>query len=99
MDQTHGRRLLERLVDNLTPLGRILVWTSLALLSALSVVYLPSALGLGHLDVRTSFLPLFAVSFVSGICFARRRRALAFWIVGLMLVGLVVLEVRAILVG
>jgi hypothetical protein len=83
-------------VDNLTPTGRILAWTSLALLSALFVVYVPSVFGLGHLDGRTLFLPLFGVSFVSGICFARRRRILAFWIVGVMLAGLVLLDVRAI---
>ena len=78
-------------MDNLTPMGRILAWTGLALLSAFVVIYLPSVFGLAHLDGRTLFLPLFVVSFVSGVCFARRNRRLAFWIVGVMLAGLVVL--------
>lgn len=92
-----------RPVDNLTPVGRIIVWTFLALLSALLVTYVPSMFGFvaddekyGRFVGRTLFLPMFVVSLISGVCFARGRRRLAFWIVGLMLAGLVALELNAI---
>jgi len=89
-------------VDNLTPVGRIVVWTALALAVGLLVAHLPSALGFvanedgyGRFAGRALFFPLFVVSFVSGICFANGRRRLAFWIVGLTLAGLVLLQLKA----
>lgn len=84
-------------MENLTPTGRILAWTALALGSGLFVIYLPSVFGVvTKYDVRTSFLPLFVVSFASGICYARRRRRLAFGVVVVMLLGVVLLDIDAI---
>lgn len=89
-------------MDNLTPVGRIVVWTILALGSALLLMYLPSAVGLvaddakgGRLVGGTLLFPVFVVSLVSGALFARGRRRLAFWVVGLMLAGLVFTELQA----
>lgn len=88
-------------MENLTPVGRIVVWTILALGSTVLVTYLPSVLGLvaddekyGRFVGRTLFFPLFVVSLVSGVFFARGHRRLAFWIVGLTLAGLVLLELK-----
>lgn len=87
-------------VDNLTPVGRIIAWTILALASALLVTHVPSFFGLladdaryGRFVGRTLFFPLFVVSLVSGALYASGRRRLAFWMIGVTLAGLVLLEV------
>ncbi len=84
-------------MDNLTPVGRIVVWTLLAVGSALLVTYLPNAFGYAHgrFIGRTLFFPLLVVSLVSGVFYTRGRRALAYWIVGVMLAGVVFLELEA----
>jgi hypothetical protein len=88
-------------VDNLTPVGRIVVWTLLAVGSALFLTYLPSAFGLvananGRFIGRTLFFPVLVVSLVSGVFYTKSRRRLAYWIVGVMLTTLVLLELRVI---
>jgi cytochrome bd-type quinol oxidase subunit 2 len=89
-------------VDNLTRVGRILAWTTLAFLSIFLVTYLPTAFGPVGDESHALFFgrkllfPLFVVSYVSGIFFANGRRRTAFWIVGITLVCLVLVELRAI---
>lgn len=88
-------------MDNLTPVGRIVAWTLLAVGSALVLTYLPGAFGLvananGQFTGRTLFFPVLVVSLVSGAFYTRGRRQLAYWIVGVMLTGLVLLELKII---
>jgi hypothetical protein len=86
-------------VDNLTPVGRIVVWAFLTVAAALVLTYLPSASGMvadGRFIGRTLFLPVLIVGLVSGVFYTRGRRQFAYWIVGVMLTSLVLMELRVI---